>query len=115
MDSHGSASPTSPPDAGATSRSAGGATVTRRRQTEPPEFGDAEHLPIEKLLALSEQVGRSAMCACGKKIVELGTGAWRADQHPMGDDRIACKASEDKFHHPLGAASEVPCGTGDLL
>ncbi|MEU6778618.1 hypothetical protein ABZ912_05400 [Nonomuraea angiospora] len=112
MDSHGSASPT---HTGATSRSAGGATVTRRRQTEPPEFRDAEHLPIEKLLALSEQVGRSAMCACGKRIVELGTGAWRADQHPMGDDRIACKASEDKYHHPLDAAAEMPSRTGDLL
>lgn len=115
MDSHGSASPTPPPASGAPSRSAGGATVTRRRQTEPPEFRDDAKLPVEKLLSLSEQVGRSAMCGCGKRIVELGTGAWRADQHPMGDDRIACKSSEDKFHHPLGAAAEAPLRAGDPL
>lgn len=48
MDSHGSASPIPPASTGATSRSAGGATVTRRRQTEPPEipeFRDIEQLP----------------------------------------------------------------------
>ncbi|TMR90368.1 hypothetical protein [Nonomuraea basaltis] len=48
MDSHGSASPISPTLTGATSRSAGGVAVTRRRQTGPPEipeFRDVTNLP----------------------------------------------------------------------
>lgn len=71
---------------------------------------------IEDLLVLSEQVGRSDTCACQKPIVELGTGAWRSDEHPRGDDRIACTASNDKRHHPLQGPdpSEVPFRTGDL-
>ncbi|MDX3101773.1 hypothetical protein [Nonomuraea angiospora] len=103
MDSHGSATPTTPVS-GATSRSAGGATVTRRRQTEHPEPHTVEPLRIEDLLALAEQVGDSAMCACGKQIVQLGTGVWRSDEHPLDDvDRIACTASKDKHHHPVRA------------
>jgi hypothetical protein len=91
--------------------------VTRRRQTEIPEPRGGEHPRIEDLLALAEQVGRSAMCACGKRIVELGTGAWRADQHPMGDDRIRCYASTDKVHHPVDVPdinTQIPFTTGNL-
>lgn len=71
----------------------------------------------EDLLALSEQLGRSAECACGKRIVELGTGAWRSDTHPQGADRIACTASKNKRHHPVetpDADAEIPSRAGDL-
>ncbi|WP_327580890.1 hypothetical protein OHA25_33390 [Nonomuraea sp. NBC_00507] len=59
MDSHGSASPTHSPRASATSRSAGGAAVTRRRQTEHRIVGfrDVEQLPNETWTAVHKASG----------------------------------------------------------
>lgn len=64
-------------------------------------------------MALSEQIVASAICVCGVPIVQLGTGAWRSDTHPLGDDRIVCTAFADKRHHPR-AIPEIPFTTADL-
>jgi hypothetical protein len=87
---------------------------------EPAPPASPDDLPgpqIEDLVDLSVQIGLSGMCACGKAIVQLGTGAWRSDEHPWGDDRIACNTADDRRHHPQqqpDLGREIRFTTGDL-